>query len=420
MKTAVVILNWNGKDFLGKFLPGLVASLEGLDAEVVIADNASTDGSMEFLQENFPDLKTVVFDKNYGFTGGYNKAFEALKEDAPKYFLLINSDIEVAPDWFIPLEEWMDLHEDCAACAPKLHAWQEGSRDRFEYAGAAGGWLDHFGYPFCRGRVMKRTEIDEGQYDNPEDVLWATGACLMFRSKVWEELGGLDERFFAHMEEIDLCWRARLAGYRVNVVPRSLVYHVGGGTLPQDSPFKLFLNFRNNLLMLSNNLAYTEALRDVYDVLAAVAPETAVRTDDVLNCLEAMEDTDDSFKDHLVSTCASDALRRAKGRIRFRMTLDGASALVYLFSGRKDYFKAVLKAHKEYRKLATMPTKKEVEDYIVSDILSDGAIASKLLDIDINRKRSERVLVKGILDESIVLLNYSAKDRIFEYLRERL
>ncbi len=317
MKTAVVILNWNGKGFLEKFLPGVTASTEGLDAEVVVADNGSTDGSVEYLQSTYPELKTILFDRNYGFTGGYNRAFKALEEDAPEYFLLLNSDIEVTPDWLYPLVEWMDLHEDCAACAPKIHCWQEGRRDVFDFAGAAGGWLVSFGYPFCRGLVMSRLETDFGQYDEAADVLWASGACLMFRSAVWDELGGLDERFFAHMEEIDLCWRARNAGWRVNVVPRSLVYHVGGGTLPQDSPQKLFLNYRNNLLMLENNLPYTLALEYTYQVLAALAAEDAIYPEDIDNCFKTLgEIDDDEILDKIVSTCAADADKSAKRRLR--------------------------------------------------------------------------------------------------------
>lgn len=421
MKTAVVILNWNGKNFLKEFLPGLVSSLTDTEAEVVVADNASTDGSLEFLSESFPQIKTIPLEKNYGFTGGYNRAFKALEEEAPEYFLLINSDIEVSEDWYPPLEEWMDLHEDCAACAPKLHAWQEGSRDNFEYAGAAGGWIDHFGYPFCRGRVMQRVEQDNGQYDDePAEVLWATGACLMVRSSVWKELGGLDERFFAHMEEIDFCWRARNNGYRVNMIPRSLVYHVGGGTLPQDSPFKLYLNFRNNLLMLENNLPYTEALRNVYDVLSAVAAETAIHTDDVQNCLEALGEMEDGIREKIIDTCVHSAYRRTKGRIFFRMVLDGCSALVYLFSGKTDCFKAVIKAHKDYRRMSERVSKEALEKHIKRDLEGNGCIADNLLDIDLNYSGSDRVLVNGILDESIVLLNYTAKDSIFEYLRDTI
>ena len=178
MKTAVVILNWNTEGFLREFLPGLIRSAAKVEgAEVIVADNASTDGSRDVMKNEFPQVKTLQFEKNFGFTGGYNKAFSQIDSD---YFVLINSDIEVTEDWLQPLVDWMDSHPECGACAPKLHSWQE--RDMFEYAGAAGGYLDRFGYPFCRGRVLKRLEKDSGQYDSPADVLWATGACLMVRS----------------------------------------------------------------------------------------------------------------------------------------------------------------------------------------------------------------------------------------------
>ena len=234
MRTAVVILNWNTKGYLRDFLPGLIASTKGMDAEVIVADSASTDGSLEMLSQEFPAVRQIPLDKNYGFTGGYNRALAQVEAD---YFVLINSDIEVPESWLRPLVAWMDAHPECGACGPKLLSWHE--RDRFEYAGAAGGLLDRYGYPFCRGRVMSRVEKDEGQYDAPADVFWVSGACLLVRSLLWKQLGGLDDRFFAHMEEIDLCWRLQLAGYRIDVVPESVVWHIGGGTLPNNSPFKL-------------------------------------------------------------------------------------------------------------------------------------------------------------------------------------
>mgnify|MGYP003302771222 CR=1 FL=1 len=270
-------MNWNTKGFLEEFLPGLVSSVGKVDgAEVIVADNASTDGSMEMMAEKFPEVRTLVFEKNLGFTGGYNRAFKEICNcpEAPEYFLLINSDIEVPQGWLQPLVDWMDAHPDCGACAPKLHSWQE--RDMFEYAGAAGGYLDRFGYPFCRGRVLKRLEKDSGQYDSPADVLWATGACLMVRSSVYRKLGGLDERFFAHMEEIDLCWRMQLQGRKVRVIPRSAVFHLGGGTLATDSPRKIYLNHRNNLMMLFKCASPAQRLlvavvRPFTDLLAALS-----------------------------------------------------------------------------------------------------------------------------------------------------
>ena len=298
MKTAVVILNWNTKDFLEKFLPPLIESAEGLDAEVIVADSASTDASMEMMSEKFPKIRQIRLEKNYGFTGGYNRSLALVEAE---YYVLINSDIEVPKKWLSPLVEWMDTHPECGACGPKLHSWYD--RDMFEYAGAAGGYLDRYGYPFCRGRVMSKIEKDTGQYDTPANVLWVSGACLMVRSSLWNSLGGLDDRFFAHMEEIDLCWRIQLSGFKVTVVPSSVVYHIGGGTLPKKSPYKLFLNYRNNLLMLENNL-----------------PKTIGR-------------------------------KRARRRILTRMILDGMSGIVYLITGKWESFKAVVKAHREYRKL---------------------------------------------------------------------
>lgn len=302
MKTAVVILNWNTKDFLEKFLPGLLDSVKGMDAEVIVADNGSTDGSMELMEKLFPSVRTIVLSKNFGFTGGYNRALAEVEAD---YFVLINSDIEVSPIWLHPLVSWMDAHPECGACGPKLLSWYE--RDTFEYAGAAGGYLDRYGFPYCRGRVMQKVWKDEGQYDAPADVLWVTGACLMVRSRLWKELGGLDGRFFAHMEEIDLCWRLQIKGYRVTVVPESVVYHIGGGTLPVTSPFKLRLNYRNNLLLLENNL-----------------PLTIGR-------------------------------RKAVWRIFLRKIIDGITAVAYLFQGKPAFFKAVIEAHREYRKLRLRP-----------------------------------------------------------------
>ena len=246
-KVAVVILNWNGLNMLRQYLPS-VTSLSH-EAEVYVADNASTDDSMTFLAEQYPQVHTMVLDRNYGFAEGYNRALQQI--DA-QYYVLLNSDVEVAQHWLAPLIAWMDAHDDTAACQPKILSVAE--RDRFEYAGAAGGFMDRLGYPFCRGRVFSTVERDEGQYDSTADVMWATGACMMVRAKDFHEAGGFDARFFAHCEEIDLCWRMRLAGRRIVCVPESRVYHVGGGTLPKKNPMKTFLNFRNNLTMLYKNL----------------------------------------------------------------------------------------------------------------------------------------------------------------------
>lgn len=319
MKTAVVILNWNTKDYLKRFLPGLLESIHGMDAEVIVADSCSNDGSMELMAESFPDVRTIVLDANYGFTGGYNKA---LAQVDAEYYVLINSDIEVPSEWLEPLVTWMDSHPDCGACGPKLKSWYD--RSMFEYAGAAGGKIDRWGYTYCRGRVMKKVEKDEGQYDSPADVFWVSGACLMTRSSLWRQMGGLDDRFFAHMEEIDYCWRLQLEGYRITVVPESTVYHLGGGTLPSTSPWKLKLNFRNNLLMLKNNLARTY-------VTDGLKPSRAVR--------------------------------KAGWKIFFRMCLDGCSALVYLVTGKTKYFAAVVDAHKDYRRLKSVTEMEKLEQW---------------------------------------------------------
>ena len=243
-KVAIVILNWNGQAMLEKYMPSVLQYSKD-EATVYVADNASTDQSMEMLRQLFPGVKLIQLEKNWGFAEGYNKA---LKQVDAEYYLLLNSDIEVTHHWLTPMTEYLDNHPDVAACQPKLLSIFD--KDRFEYAGASGGYLDHFGYPFCRGRIFETVEEDNGQYDYATDILWATGAALMIRSKDYWEAGGLDGRFFAHNEEIDLCWRLRIRGRRIVCLPESYVYHVGGGTLPKGNPMKTFLNFRNNLTML--------------------------------------------------------------------------------------------------------------------------------------------------------------------------
>ncbi len=249
---AVVILNWNGREMMRQFLPSVVHFSEEL-ADVIVADNASTDGSLEMLAAEFPTVKTIVLDQNYGFAEGYNLA---LAQVGHPYLLLLNSDVEVSEGWLRPLLSYMEENKDVAACQPKLLSQRE--KDMFEYAGASGGYLDRYGYPFCRGRIFHIVEKDCGQYDDIKDVLWATGAALMVRREDWVSSGGLDGRFFAHMEEIDLCWRLRNRGRRIVCVPQSVAYHVGGATLDQGNPRKTFLNFRNNLLMLYKNLPESE------------------------------------------------------------------------------------------------------------------------------------------------------------------
>lgn len=267
-KLALVILNWNGEAMLRQYMSS-VLDYSRDEAVVYVADNASTDGSIDFLRREYPECRLIVLDKNWGFAEGYNKA---LRQIDAEYYLLLNSDIEVTPHWLAPLIEFMDTHHDVAACQPKLLSIAD--RDRFEYAGACGGFLDRYGYPFCRGRVFETVERDKGQYDEPAEVLWATGAALMIRSADYWAVGGLDGRFFAHFEEIDLCWRLCIRGRKIYCLPGSHVYHVGGGTLPKANPMKTFLNFRNNLTMLykclpDSELRYVMRWRWLLDYLAA-------------------------------------------------------------------------------------------------------------------------------------------------------
>ena len=268
MKLAIVILNWNGKKMLEQYLPSVIKYSSNY-ADIFVADNASTDDSIKMLESKFPEIKIIALNKNFGFAEGYN---QALKEIEAEYFLLLNSDVRVTESWLVPLIDYMDKHPDVAACQPKLLSIHH--PNEFEYAGAAGGFVDKFGYPFCRGRVFDVIEEDKGQYDSIIDIMWATGACLFIRSKDFWDAGAFDGRFFAHNEEIDLCWRLRLKGKRIVCIPYSKVYHVGGGTLPKKNPMKTFLNFRNNLTMLYKNLPdkeFKQVMRVRYflDYLAA-------------------------------------------------------------------------------------------------------------------------------------------------------
>lgn len=248
MKVAIVILNWNGAKMLSTYLPSVI-NYSRDEAEIFVADNASTDDSVSWLSKHYPMVKQIALDRNWGFAEGYNKALSHIDAE---YYILLNSDIEVTHHWLTPLIEFMDAHPQVAACQPKLLSVFD--HDQFEYAGASGGFIDRYGYPFCRGRIFQTVENDDGQYDDPCKIVWATGACLMIRSHDYWEAGGLDGRFFAHSEEIDLCWRLRSRGRDIYCVPDSQVYHVGGGTLPKNNPMKTFLNFRNNLTMLYKNL----------------------------------------------------------------------------------------------------------------------------------------------------------------------
>jgi GT2 family glycosyltransferase len=294
LKTSIVILNWNGKHFLKKYLPIVELYSQSPDVEVIVADNASTDDSLRYLRKNHYDVRVISLDKNYGFAEGYNRALQQVEAD---YYVLLNSDVEVTKEWLQPLLDMMQRKPDIAACMPKLRAISD--RNSFEYAGAAGGFIDKYGYVFCRGRLFHTIEKDTGQYDEEMEIFWATGACLMIRADLFHGFGGFDGNFFAHMEEIDLCWRLKNAGYTIWVNPRSVVYHVGGGMLPQSSPFKTFLNYRNNLLMMYKNLP----------------------------------------------------AKQRKRTILIRMTLDGISAVHSALTGDFSVLVAILKAHRSYRKL---------------------------------------------------------------------
>jgi GT2 family glycosyltransferase len=246
-ETAVVILNFNGKDFLKKYLPSVIQYSS--EAEIIVADNASTDDSVAFMQGKFPQVKLLVNKENAGFAGGYNWALSQVKAE---FYVLLNSDIEVTPGWLTPVIQLLKSDKQVAACQPKIRSVFQ--KEYFEYAGASGGFIDKLGYPFCRGRIFEEVEKDTGQYDDVREVFWATGACLFVRAAVYHQLGGLDKDFFAHMEEIDFCWRAKNEGYKIMVQPASVVFHVGGGTLPKNSPQKTYLNFRNNFMLLYKNL----------------------------------------------------------------------------------------------------------------------------------------------------------------------
>lgn len=246
---AVIILNWNGHDLLNEYLPQVVATTDSAVADIIVADNGSSDNSVELLKTKFPEVKLLQFDTNHGFAQGYNLAIEQTQY---KYTILLNSDVATAPGWITPLYEYMEANPNVGACQPKLLAYKQ--KDDFECAGASGGFIDRNGYPYCRGRIFGTVEKDHGQYDDVISVFWATGAALMIRSQVYLTAGGLDKDFFAHMEEIDLCWRVLLMGYDIKVVPQSVAYHLGGGSLPASNPRKTYLNFRNNLLMLHKNL----------------------------------------------------------------------------------------------------------------------------------------------------------------------
>ena len=267
-KIAVVILNWNGRKFLQEFLPS-VENTTYANMELVIADNGSTDDSLDFISQQYPKIRVIRMSKNLGFAKGYN---EALKQVESDYYVLLNSDVEVSPGWLEPMASLLESDPSIAACQPKILSFH--TRDLFEYAGGAGGWLDKYGYPFAKGRIFDICEKDHGQYDQQEPIFWASGAALFIRSSVFKNVKGFDEYFFAHQEEIDLCWRIQLAGHKIYSCPQSVVYHVGGGTLPRGNTLKTYLNFRNNLIMLSKNLPVSKKLwvmpvRNLLDAISA-------------------------------------------------------------------------------------------------------------------------------------------------------
>lgn len=418
MTTEIVILNWNGERLLERYLPPLLKSVEGIDGVVVtVADNASEDGSRKLIANSFPSVKYIQLKKNYGFAEGYNRA---LKKSNADYFLLLNSDIKVADGWLHPLMEWMELHPDCGICGPKLH--QTGNREMFEYAGAAGGYIDKYGFPFCRGRVMKMVEKDEGQYDIPEELMWVSGAAFMIRRELFNSLGGFCKDFFAHMEEIDLCWRARLEGWKVNVVPRSTVYHLGGASLPPDSPYKLFLNYRNNLAMLSRCLPQTIALDYAFNLIGEIAdPDEG--PDFFGCCCDEYNRCDDELKLSLAETAAILGLKKADAVIRRRMLIDDLAAASYLFSGRLKNFLAVVRAHKEFRSTRHKATQKQLRGYIqqvvtgkrleiARNILTDEPLDGNWLSASFG--------LKCIWSKWVVLQAVLKKDTIFAYVNKTL
>ena len=269
IKTAIVILNWNGEKLLHQFLPSVIAHSNLPDTKIIVADNGSTDDSISILKEKFPQVEVLDLKQNFGFAKGYNEALRQIDAD---YYVLMNSDVEVCGGWLQPAVELLDGDETIGAIQPKILSYQQ--KDTFEYAGAAGGFIDRLGFPFCRGRILDSIEKDEGQYNQSRDIFWGSGACLIIRAGLFHKAGGFDGDFWAHMEEIDLCWRIKNMGYRIVFCPESKVYHLGGGSLPYGNPKKLYLNFRNNLSLLyknlpANNLVGTLFLRMVFDAVAA-------------------------------------------------------------------------------------------------------------------------------------------------------
>ncbi len=328
-KLAIVILNWNGKHYLEQFLPKLVETLPDY-AEIVIADNASTDDSIAFLNAHYPNIRTLLHEKNEGFAQGYNHALEHIEA---QYYCLLNSDIEVTDHWIEPIIEQMDANEKIAAVQPKMLSYYH--RDEFEYAGACGGFVDKYGYPFCRGRLFNNVEKDHGQYNDVIDIFWATGAALFVRSDVYRTMGGFDPDFFAHMEEIDFCWRIKNAGYKIKINPASVVYHIGGGTLPKNNSFKTYLNFRNNLYLLLKNLPDERVGRTLLakfflDQVAAIFFLLQGHFKDFTAVYKAMYDFYRNYK-----TCK--AKRSTMPKLAFVDTYPKSIVLLHYLKGKKKF-----------------------------------------------------------------------------------
>lgn len=336
-KNAVVILNWNGLGLLHRFLGLAVRYSIDNETIVCIADNGSTDGSVEWVAKNFKEVRIIRLERNYGFAGGYNLA---LKQIDAKYYILLNTDMEVTEGWLKPLIRFMDNNPDVASCQPKIRSIN--NRDYFEYAGAAGGFIDKFGYTFCRGRIFDVVEKDESQYDDLTDIFWSTGACMVVRSEAWIRCKGFDEDFFAHMEEVDLCWRFHKCGYRVSYIPDSIVYHVGGGVLPYDSNFKTYLNFRNNLFLLYKNLPDYELQSTIFK----------------------------------------------------RKILDGVAVLMFLIKGRFGNVKAVWKAHHDFNKSLKSLKEKRFRNKELTLAYPGKLILNKsiIFEFYVNRKKTFNVL----------------------------
>jgi GT2 family glycosyltransferase len=332
-ETAVVILNWNGKKHLETFLPSVCQHSKGEGVKIFIADNGSTDDSVDFLKKYFPEAELIEFEENYGFAGGYNKALQQIEAD---FYVILNSDIEVSSGWLDAPITILKQEERTAAVTPKILSYTD--KSRFEYAGAAGGFIDKYGYPFCRGRIINTIENDKGQYDDECSVFWASGAALFVNANIFKEVGGFDSDFFAHMEEIDLCWRMKNRAYEIKYTPKSVVWHLGGGALPKEHPFKTYLNHRNNLMMLYKNLPANKVFLTILK----------------------------------------------------RLFLDGLSAIVYLAALKVKFFVALLKAHYAfYRSLRHLKAKrKNVVKETIQNNHSEIYEGSIIFDFFIRKKKT--------------------------------